>query len=121
MAKCTSFDLTSPIVNHMMVESAPYRVQLDQTHVLYTTQLSDQENLCVCIQRVVLCQVACGNASFLFDFPEGDCFTILPPGTYEITLGEQYIHTVEDGELGVHLLFEPIDAPFVQAVIANSC
>lgn len=121
MAKCKSFRLTSPITAHNMAEGAPHRITLEQTHVLYITQLSDQEALCVCIERVVMCQVDCGDMEFKFDFPDGDCFTILPPGTYEITLGEQYVHTVEDGELGVDLLFEPVDTPFVQSVIANCC
>ena len=121
MAKCVSFRLTSEVTNHTITESTPYRVELTQPYALYMTQLVEQEDLCVCLQRVVLCQVDCGDEEFLFAFPEGDCFTILPAGTYEITIGEQYVHTIADGAMSIDLLFEPVDTPFIQSVIANGC
>lgn len=121
MAKCISKRLTSEIINHNMAEGTPYRLELVQTHALYVSQLTDGEDVCFCLQRVVVCQVDCGDAEFKFDFPEGCCLTILPPGVYEITLAEQYIHTVQDGELGIDILLEPVDTPFTQSVIANGC
>ena len=121
MAKCISKRLTSEIIDYNMQEGEPFRFDLVQTYALYVSQIADGEDLCFCLQRIVLCQVDCGDAEFKIDFPEGCCLTILPPGTYEITLAEQYVHTVQDGELGIDILLEPVDTPFVQSVIANGC
>lgn len=119
MAKCISKRLTSEIIDHNMQEGEPFRFDLVQTYALYVTQLADGEDLCFCLQRIVLCQIDCGDTEFKISFPEGCCLTILPPGTYEITLAEQYVHTVQDGDLGIDILLEPVDAPFVQSIIAN--
>ena len=122
MANCLTKRLTSTITDHIMAESEPYRFTLTQTHALYSFQMTTlEEEICFCLQRVVMCSVDCGDEEFKTDFPEGCCLTILPPGTYEITLAEQYVHTVENGELGIDLVLEPVDTPFVQSIIANGC
>ena len=122
MANCLTKRLTSTITDRIMAESEPYRFTLTQTHALYSFQMTTlEEEICFCLQRVVMCSVDCGDEEFKTDFPEGCCLTILPPGTYEITLAEQYVHTVENGELGIDLVLEPVDTPFVQSIIANGC
>lgn len=121
MAKCISNRLTSEIIANNMQEGTPFRFDLVQTYAMYVAQIVEEENICYCVKRVVLCQVDCGDTEIKVDFPEGCCVTILPAGTYEITIAEQYIHTVSNGVLGIDVLLEPVDAPFVQSVIANGC
>lgn len=121
MAKCISFRLTSTITSNTMAETAPYRVTLEQFYALYITQGLEQEELFYCLDRVIMCQVDCGDTEIKQEFPEGCCLTILPPGVYEITLAEQYIYSIENGVAGIDLLFEPVDTPFIQSIIANGC
>lgn len=122
MANCLIKSLTSEIIDHMMQESEPYRFTLTQMHALYAMQMTTmEEEVCYCLERVVTCSVECGDTEFVVPFPEGCCLTILPAGTYQITIAEQYIHTVESGELGIDFVLEPVDTPFVQSIQANGC
>lgn len=87
---------------------------------------TDKDYMCpkLNISRVIECRAElCGppDGSLEYCWPTGCPYTILPPGKYRIRVPDQRVYQIPVGEeAAVHVLLEPVNDRYVQAIIASS-
>lgn len=125
--KCIGFALLAvavpgegslPAIGTMSSEER-FRVELDQLYILHVTQPFDTQCVEVAVNRVVKCLQGCEDEEFIWCFPIGCETHILPPGTYDIYIPDQDAYPVNEGEILVNMLLEPIDNNVLRALELN--